>query len=77
LLEDYENRKDDDHLFPGFVVVDLKLGDYEETTNRKFMEIIYGIMKIGDFLWKGEKVNGNDHNFVRIIENDNDFEREN
>jgi len=34
-------------------------------------------MKIGDFLWKGEKVNGNDHDFVRIIENDIDFEREN
>ena len=34
-------------------------------------------MKIGDFLWKGEKVNGNDHDFVRIIENNNDFEREN
>ena len=77
MLEDFENRKDDDYFFSEFVVVDFKFGDYEETTNRKFMEIVYGIMKIGDFLWKGEKVNGNDHNFVRIIENDNDFEREN
>jgi len=41
LLEDSENRKDDDHLLPGFVVVDLKLGDYEETTNRKFMRRLY------------------------------------
>ena len=45
--------------------------------SKVYEEIIYGIMKIGDFLWKGEKINGNDHDFVRIIENNNDFEREN